>query len=265
MMESNRSHRVDPELVDIEPRPRDGSDPLLWGNADPSAWEHEVSPAAQARPRSGRGKIVAAVIATGVFLGAGFAVGAPVYALSRWWANRPVTMATQETKSPVEAQAAGAPPASEALPPSSAARSAIVVDEEVMFGALAGDAGLADAGIPDAMPQEAVAIPEPPAATLASEPPPTGPLQSVPPVVPPLVEPVIIDAVYIDPVVAERVTIDPVTVERVTIDPVAVERVTIDPVNIDRVIIDPVAIDRVTIDPVQINVPEVDGERRRAR
>jgi hypothetical protein len=255
-MESNRSDRVDPELVDTDPRPRNGSDPLLSGHADLSPWEHEVHPAAQARTRSGRGKLIAAVIATGVFLGTGFAIGAPVYALSRWWANRPVATATLETKSPVAAQAAGAPPANGALPLSAAAQSAIVVDEEVMFGAIAGDAGTTDAGVPDAMPQEIVAIPEPSVAPLASEPPAAGPLQSVPPVVvPPLVEPVIIDAV----------AIDPVAVERVTIDPVAIDRVTIDPVPVERVIIDPVAIDRVKIDPVQIHVPEVDGEQRRAR
>ena len=264
MMESNRSHRVDPELVEIVSQPRQGSDPHLPGNADLSPWEHEVRPAA-ARAGSGRGKIVAAVIATGVFLGTGFAIGAPVYAISRWWANRPVATATLETRSPVEAQAAGAPPANEASLPSAAARSALLVDEEVMFGAPAVEADSVEA------PEEAVAIPDPPVARLTSEPPLTGPLRSEQPIA----EAALIDPVSIDPVTgAEGVTTDPVavesapspvTVERVTIAPLAVERVTIDQVAVDRVVVAPVAIDRVTVDPAQINVPRVDGEQVPAR
>lgn len=268
-MESNRTHRVDPELVEIVPQHRHNSDPLLWGNADPNAWEHEVRPAAPARPRMDQGKLVAAVIAVGVFLGTGFAVGAPVYALSQWWASRPVataTTTTMETKSPVEAQAASEPPANEAPLPSDAAKSALVLDDDVMLGAIAGDAGPADAGIPDAMTQEAVASPEPLVATLTSEPPPTGPLQSEPPpAVAPLVEPVPVESFAMDPVAVESFALDSVPVESFALDPVAVERVSIDPVAIDRVTIDPVAIDRVTIDPVQINVPEVDGEQRASR
>lgn len=269
MMESNRSHRVDPELVEIVSQPRQGSDPHLPGNADLSPWEHEVRPAA-ARAGSGRGKIVAAVIATGVFLGTGFAIGAPVYAISRWWANRPVATATLETRSPVEAQAAGAPPANEASLPSAAARSALLVDEEVMFGAPPVEADSVEA------PEEAVAIPDPPVATLTSEPPAAGPLRSEAPIVAaPPVDPVTIERAAVDPVTMEpvlgdpatvaRAAVNPVTVERVTIAPLAVERVTIDQVAVDRVVVAPVAIDRVTVDPAQINVPRVDGEQVPAR
>lgn len=269
MMESNRTHRVDPELVEIVPQHRHQSDPHLWGNGDPHAWEHEVRSAAPTRARAGQGKAVAAVIAVGVFLGTGFAIGAPVYALSRWWANRPVATAataTLETKSPVVAQGASEPPANEASLPSDAARSAGAPDEDAMLGAIAGDAGPADAGVPDAMTQEAVAVAEPQEAALVSEPPPMGPLQSESPVVvPPLVEPVPVESFAMDPVRVESFAMDSVPVESFAMESVAVESFALDPVAIDRVTIDPVPIDRVTIDPVQINVPEVDGEQRAAR
>jgi hypothetical protein len=251
MMESNRSHRVDPELVEIAPQPRHGSDPHLSGNADPSPWEHEVSPAARPRAASGQGKLVAALFATSVFLGTGFSIGAPVYALSRWWASRPVATATLETKTPVAAQTAGEPPANEAMPFSAAAKSTLVLDDEVMAVA-----PLGEAAVIEATSEEAVAIPEVPVAVLSSEPPPAEPVWSEIPASPaPFIDPVSIARVTIDPVSIDRVTIDPVSIDRVTIDPVPIERVTIDPVVIDpvaigRVSIDPVTIDRVTIDPI---------------
>ncbi|MEO7595091.1 MAG: hypothetical protein ABI134_27995 [Byssovorax sp.] len=255
MMESNRTDRVDPELVEIAPQSRHGSDPHLAGNNDPSPWAHEVTPGSAGRARAGQGKLVAALFATSVFLGTGFSIGAPVYALSRWWASRPVATATLETRNPVAAQTAGEPPANEAMPSSAAAKSTLVLgellDEEVMQVAPLGEAAAIEATS-----EEAVALPEAPVAVLSSEPPPAGPVWSEIPVSStPFIDPVAIARVTIDPVAIDRFTIDPVTIERVTIDPVPIERVTIDPVVIDpvsigRVTIDPVAIDRVTIDPI---------------
>lgn len=259
MMESHRTDRIDPELVEVDLRTHHWSDAPQSGNVDPIPWEHEVHPGPPARARSGRGKIVAAVIATGVFLGTGFAIGAPIYALSRWWANRPVATATLETRSPVEAQGASEPPPGEAEPAVAAAVVAPrVVESDVRV------APPSEAVLPEAAPEAAEAretpepplepAPEPVVEAVSSEPPPTGPLVSedVRDAVP-AVEPVGVESFALDQVNVESFALDPVAVESFALDPVTVERVTIDPVTVERVTIDPVSIDRVTIDPVQIN------------
>ncbi len=251
MMESHRTDRIDPELVEVDTRPLHWSDTPLSGNTDPIPWEHEVHPAPVPRARSGRGKIIAAVIATGVFLGTGFAIGAPIYALSRWWANRPVVAATLETRAPVVAQGASEPPSNEAELPIAAAAVAPPLDVPVVPVAPPSEANL-----PEAVPEEAEApvSPEPVVEAVSSEPPPTGPLVSedardaVP-----SVEPVRVEGFALDPVNVEGFALDQVNVESFALDPVSVERVTIDPVTVERVTIDPVSIDGVTIDPVQIN------------
>lgn len=255
MMESHRTDRIDPELVEVDTRPLHWSDTPLSGNTDPIPWEHEIHPAPPPRARSGRGKVIAAVIATGVFLGTGFAIGAPIYALSRWWANRPVVTATLETKSPVEAQGASDPPASEASVPSAAPEAPRVLNEQLTLVAPPAEANLPEALPEEApLPPEATAIPEPPVDALSSEPPPAGPLRSEDyRDALPSMEPVAVEGFALDPVNVESFALDPVAVESFALDPVTVERVTIDPVTVERVNIDPVSIDRVTIDPVQIN------------
>lgn len=255
MMESHRTDRIDPELAEVDTRPLNWNDAPLSGNTDPIPWEHEVHPGPPVRARSGRGKIIAAVVATGVFLGTGFAIGAPIYALSRWWANRPVATATLETRAPVEAQGASEPPAEEGEPPTAAVavappRAAPPVPVEPP----------GEAVLPEAVPEDAEAqvAPEPAAEpvveAVSSEPPPTGPLVSedVRDAVP-AIEPVGVESFALDPVNVESFALDPVPVESFSLDPVTVERVSIDPVTVERVTIDPVSIDRVNIDPVKIN------------
>lgn len=244
-MDFNHNRTVDPDATGNDPKPLTWSDSPPSGNADPVLWEHEIGAPAPERAISGRGKIIAAVIATGVFLGTGFAIGAPIYALSRWWASKPVATATLETTVPVEAPTASPPPTSEA-PSSAAAARAILLDEEVMHVAPPIEAAPSEALSAEVTPAEAPTSPAKAAAALTSEPPPQGPLQSeIPAVAAPT-----IDLPSIDPVAIAGVTIDPVTVERVTIDPVLIDRVKIDPV-----VIDSVKIDHVTIDPVPINLP----------
>jgi hypothetical protein len=260
MMESHRTDRIDPELVEVDTRPDHWNDVPLSGNADPIPWEHEVHPAPPPRARSGRGKIVAAVIATGVFLGTGFAIGAPIYALSRWWANRPVATASLETRSPVEAQAASEPPPSEAALPSAAPEAARVVEDQLKLVAPPSEAVLPEA-IPEETP-ETPAVPEPPVEAISSEPPPAGALVSedardaVP-----SVDPVGVESFALDPVNVESFALDSVAVESFALDPVTVEGMNIDPVTVERVTIDPVSIDGVTIDPVPINLFHADDDQ----
>jgi hypothetical protein len=232
-MDFNHDRTAFPDATGNDPKPLTWSDSPPLGNADPILWEHEISAPAPKRATPGRGQIIAAALATVVFLGTGFAIGAPVYALSRWWASRPVTTIASETTVPVAVQAVSAPPTKEA-PSSAAPTSAILLDEEVMRGSPPSEAIVTNAAAPpaDITPVEPPTSTALPAATLTSEPPPTGPLQSEDP----LFAVPTIDLPTIDPVAIDGVTIDPVTIDRVMIDPVV-----IDPVTIDHVTIDPIS------------------------
>jgi hypothetical protein len=256
-MDFNDNHELDRGSAGSDRRPLTWSDSPPSGNADPILWEREIAPPAPARPTPGRGKLLVAVIATGVFLGTGFAIGAPIYALSRWWTNVPVATATSETMLTAAAPAEATPPTLDA-PTSAAAARSIVMDEELLTVPPPIEAPAA----PELTPSEAPPTPEPPPA-LSCEPPKAGPLQSRSPAAAapivdstginvPTIEGVTIDHVGIDPVAIEGFMLDPVTVERVTIDPVQRDPFQLDPVVIDPVVIDPVTIDHVTIDPVPI-------------
>lgn len=282
-MDIHPSHKVDPGLTefdpatrpipagltDLDPEPR----PIPWssppsGHPDPILWEREIVSPASKRPMSGRGKLVAAVLATSVFVGMGFVIGAPVIALSRLWNNRPVATATLESAPRVAPviEGAAAPPADEALPSPAPARP-IQLDREAVPAAPPQPRD--EAAAPDAVPEAATdpepAEPAPTSAVTSSEPPPIAALRSEDPIAGTPIDALPnVDVPSIDPASIESFTLDPVAVESFTLDPVSVERVTIDPVAIDHVTIDPVTIDRVTVDPVYIDVPMVGNEQSAA-
>lgn len=254
-MDLDDKHTTDPGADEPDRKPLTWSDAPPSGNADPILWEHEVLPPPPPRAASDRGKIVAALVATGVFLALGFSISAPIYALSRWWESTPIATMTTEAMTPVVAQEESAPPA-RPQPASAPAAPPIAPEQEALILAPPIESAAAIELTPEEPPVS------PPPSTLASEPVVPGPLRSEIPAAPApsvdsssLYSPTI-DGVTTDPVPIAGVTIDPVTVERVSIDPVTVERVTIDPVTIDPVVIDAVEIDHVTIDPVLINRPE---------
>lgn len=245
--------RIDADSPEPDRRPLHWSDAPPSGNADPILWQHEINARASARSPPGHGKVITAVLATAVFLGIGFAIGAPIYALSRWWASKPIASMESRAMVPAAAPAEPAEP-THVAPSSAAAVQEIALGQDVVTVTSPLEAGL----VMETFSDEAPAGPTTAVEELASEPPPAGPLQSASP--PPAVEsagldPAATGGVRLDPVTIEGVRIDPVTIERVTIDPVGIDRVRIDPVKINPVKIDPVKIDRVTIDPVPINLP----------
>ena len=233
-MESNHHPRIDLGAPEPDHRPLTWSDSPPSSQADPLLWQHEVSVPAPARTTSGHVKVLASVVAIGVLLGTGFAVGAPLYALTRWWASTPVaTTASQET-TPVAAPTNDIAPIP-AAPPRAEAAQEVVFDEEVLTVSDVLAAARVAGADSDEAPTRAAA-----AAEVVGEPRVADPRQSERPAA----------SMSVDHVVTDGVRIDPVSIDEVSIDPVAVESFAINPVVIDAVTIDPVV-----IDPVEINLP----------
>lgn len=259
-MDFNDPHQLDRGSLDLDPdrKPLTWSDSPPSGQSDPILWEHEIAPMPPARPTSGRGKLLVAVIATGVFLGTGFAIGAPIYALSSWWSSVPVATMTAETKGAAASFSGPTRPAV-AAPTSSAPARSMVLDEELVTAPLP----IPAPAEPELAPAETAPL-QVPTPALASEPPKAEPLETrmtaaAAPIVDttginvPPIEGFALDPVGLDPVAVESFTLDPVTVESFTIDPVQWDSLKLDPVAIDPVVIDRVTIDHVAIDPVRIN------------